>query len=228
MKVRSYLSQSKNGKLSEGKRNEQSLGNGDSLIDFGNPKQESDADQSLDFQCSLWVETQQQDVAPQACLQAPLPLINSNMVHPSNQVLARPRPSKIKSADSGLPSRSLRESSYASNQMQSTESSRNVSFQHTADLQNKKKEKLRLSRCIDKSNSVVQRADSDPISVQKQVPNFENEVESQSEVSGSDIGIPGDLDSSNIQESSCISSVLAEVSIEASSFRQLQVVLEQV
>jgi len=112
--------------------------------------------------------------------------------------------------------------------MQSTESSRNVSFQHTADLQNKKKEKLRLSRCIDKSNSVVQRADSDPISVQKQVPNFENEVESQSEVSGSDIGIPGDLDSSNIQESSCISSVLAEVSIEASSFRQLQVVLEQV
>lgn len=220
--VCSYLSQSKNEKPSEGKIKEHSLGNGNSFLHVGNLKQESDTGQSLHFQCSLWAETQQQDVAPQACLRTPDPLINSNTVHPSSQVLARPRSSKIKSTDSRLPSLSPRESSYAS-----TESSHDVSFQHRADFQNKTKEKLRLSRRTDKSNSVVQRADSDSISAQKQVPNFGNEVQGQSEVSGSDIGIPGELDSSNIQESSCMSSVLDEISIEATSFRQLQQVLEQ-
>lgn len=220
--VRSYLSQSKNEKPSEGKRKEHSLGNGNSFLHFGNLKQESDTDQSLNFQCSLWAETQQQDLAPEACVRTPLPLMNSNRVHPSSQVLARPRSSKIKSTDSGLPSLSPRESSYAS-----TESSRDVSFQHRADFQNKKKEKLRLSRRTDKSNSMIQRADSDPIYAQKQVPNFENEVEGQSEVSASGVGIPGELDSPNMQESSCMSSVLDEVSIEATSFRQLQQVLEQ-
>ncbi|XVE49568.1 hypothetical protein DITRI_Ditri01bG0092100 [Diplodiscus trichospermus] len=51
--------------------------------------------------------------------------------------------------------------------------------------------------------------------------------EGQSEVEGVSVGNPAELDSSNAQESSCVSSVLDEVSLEATSFRQLQQVTQK-
>lgn len=65
----------------------------------------------------------------------------------------------------------------------------------------------------------VQREDPDPI-CSKKLCNFENEAEGQSEFDD-EAGIATELDSSNRQESSCMSSVLDEVSIGASSFQQL-------
>ncbi|XVE66539.1 hypothetical protein DITRI_Ditri08aG0087100 [Diplodiscus trichospermus] len=49
--------------------------------------------------------------------------------------------------------------------------------------------------------------------------------EGNSEVEGVGVGKPAELDSSNARESSCVSSVLDEVSLEATSFRQLQQVM---
>lgn len=64
-------------------------------------------------------------------------------------------------------------------------------------------------------------------SAQKQAQLSENEGEAHSEV-GVTKGIPTEFDSSNAQASSCMSSVLDEISLEATSFRQLQQVMEQV
>ncbi|KAK9287223.1 hypothetical protein L1049_015636 [Liquidambar formosana] len=82
----------------------------------------------------------------------------------------------------------------------------------------------RNSKCDD---LVVQAAFCDSVSIQKKVHPSENEVEGHSEVEGVSIEIPAELDSSNVQESSCMSSVLDEISIEATSFCQLQHVMEQ-
>ncbi|XP_022725219.1 protein LNK1-like isoform X3 [Durio zibethinus] len=54
-----------------------------------------------------------------------------------------------------------------------------------------------------------------------------NQDEDHSEVEGVSVGYPAELDSSNAQESCCVSSVLDEVSQEATSFRQLQHVMEK-
>lgn len=56
----------------------------------------------------------------------------------------------------------------------------------------------------------------------------ENDAEGLGEIEGVGLGIPPELDSSNGQEGSCMSSVLDEISIEALGFRQLQHVMEQV
>lgn len=66
----------------------------------------------------------------------------------------------------------------------------------------------------------------DPDAVLKGLHPSENGIESQSngEVS---LGVPADMDSSLVQESSCMSSALNEISLEAASYRQLQRVMEQ-
>ncbi|XP_022763713.1 protein LNK1-like isoform X5 [Durio zibethinus] len=51
--------------------------------------------------------------------------------------------------------------------------------------------------------------------------------EGHSEVEGVSVGKPSELGSSNAQEISCVSSVLDEISLEATSFRQLQQVMEK-
>ncbi|PQQ01075.1 protein LNK1 isoform X2 [Prunus yedoensis var. nudiflora] len=68
----------------------------------------------------------------------------------------------------------------------------------------------------------------DPVSVQKKVQQSANETEGHSDVEGgASIGMQAEFDSSDLQESSCLSSVLDEISLEATSFRQLQQVTEQ-
>lgn len=67
----------------------------------------------------------------------------------------------------------------------------------------------------------------DPDAVLKSLHPSEIGIESHSngEVS---LGAPADVDSSLVQESSCMSSALNEISLEAASFCQLQRVMEQV
>ncbi|KAL1176296.1 hypothetical protein V6Z11_A04G149100 [Gossypium hirsutum] len=54
-----------------------------------------------------------------------------------------------------------------------------------------------------------------------------NQDEGHSEVEGVSVGNPAELDSSNVRESSCVVSPFDEVSLEATSFRQLQQVMEK-
>lgn len=227
--IQSNVSQSKEQKPSEGKRKERPTDNGDSFIRMDDLKPLDESNHSLNIQCNFLVETQTElETRHDLCSQKPIPLQGSNDNQPSN--LLSPRSSAIKSEDSGLPSASPRESSHESNQLQSAESPKDVSFKNPAVSGNKKKERShqrRLSSQLEKRKSMAQRANADSVSAPKKVTDVENKVEGQSEVNGSNTGILGELDSSNQQESPCVSSVVDEVSIEASSFRQLQRVMEQ-
>lgn len=227
--IQSHVSQAKEQKSSEEKRPERPTENDDSFIHLDSLKPVGESNHSIKPQCNFRAETKKkQETIHQSCSQTPISLLSANHNHPSN--LARPRSSTIKSEDSGLPSISPRESSNGSHQMQSMESSPDVSFKNPSVSRIKKKDRSdqrRLSGHLEKSQPMVKTADSDSVSAQKRVPSFENEFEGESDVNGSDMGIQGELDSSNMQESSCLSSVLDEVSIEASSFRQLQHVMGQ-
>lgn len=70
---------------------------------------------------------------------------------------------------------------------------------------------------------------TDQAPVQKQLHQFQNEVGGDSELEEAGMEFVATEIDSTIQESSCMSSVLSnEISLEATSFRQLQDVMEQV
>ncbi|KAK9001331.1 hypothetical protein V6N11_083117 [Hibiscus sabdariffa] len=83
-----------------------------------------------------------------------------------------------------------------------------------------------LNRNAKHANMESERAVCDPITIQNQVCQSEQD-ECRSEVEGVSVVNPAELDSSNARESSCVISPLDEVSLEASSFRQLQQVMEK-
>ncbi|KAA8536468.1 hypothetical protein F0562_028946 [Nyssa sinensis] len=163
-----------------------------------------------------------------------IPYMHSDYQHPSDQIPVSPTLSGIVSEKNGLTSLSPKESSYASNQVQSMESSRNHSFEAPAITMDEKSEKLHLRQGFQPSfqtnrervDLVVPTAIFNPVSFRKQVHQSENNVENHSEV-GVCMGIAAELDSSNVQESSSMSSRLDEISLEATSFHQLQHVMEQ-
>ncbi|GKV11150.1 hypothetical protein SLEP1_g22429 [Rubroshorea leprosula] len=144
-----------------------------------------------------------------------------------------PTQSGVNSENNGHPT-STKESSYASNQLQSMESPLGPSFTAPTMITNEKKGKLRHQQDLQASfNRNFQHVNvesrmifHDPVIVQKQIHQSEQD-EGHSEVEGVSIGVPTELDSSTAQESSCVSSVLDEISLEATSFRQLQHVMEK-
>ncbi|XP_021860089.1 protein LNK1 isoform X2 [Spinacia oleracea] len=226
--IHSHISQPKHQKPSEGKRKECPSENSVSFIHFDSPNQAAESNHSLKFQYSFSSENRQQNEATHCTsVQMPVPLVNPDNSHATNKVLPSTTSSIIKSEDSGLPSTSPRESSYASSQMHSVEIVHDVTLQNASVPRNKKKYRpqRRLPGHPEKGNLMVQREDPDPI-CSKKLCDFENEAEGQSEVDDA-AGIATELDSSNRQESSCMSSVLDEVSIDASSFQQLQNVMEK-
>ncbi|XP_021753164.1 protein LNK1-like isoform X2 [Chenopodium quinoa] len=227
--IQSGISQPKHQKPSEGKRKERPSDNIVSFIQFDSLNQAVESNHSLNFQCNQSSENSQQKEASHCTsAQIPIPLVNPNDSRFTNQGLQSTASSIIKSEDGGLPSVPLKRSSYASNQMQSVERAHDVALQNPSTPRNKKKDRpfqSKLSGHPEKGNLMVEKADSDPICVQK-LCDLENEAEGQSEVDD-EAGIATELDSSNIQESSCMSSVLDEVSIDASSFQQLQNVMEK-
>ncbi|GMH02996.1 hypothetical protein Nepgr_004835 [Nepenthes gracilis] len=112
--------------------------------------------------------------------------------------------------------------------MQSAESSDGISFRTPPVIGDKKKGPpcYHHKLSIHPEDLMVQTANCDQISFLKKAPNFEGLVEGHSEVNGSGTRIQAEIDPSNVQEI-CMSSLLDEVSLEASSFRQLQNVMEQ-
>ncbi|KAK8558778.1 hypothetical protein V6N13_098416 [Hibiscus sabdariffa] len=83
-----------------------------------------------------------------------------------------------------------------------------------------------LNRIVNQARVERQIAFYDPVTAQKQVTQSEQD-EGHSEVEGFNVGKQAELGSSNGQESSCVSSMLDQVSLEATSFRQLQQVMEK-
>lgn len=225
--ILSHVSESKHQKPSEGKRKEPPSENGVSFIHFDNLNQAAESNHLLNFQCSSSSDNHQpQEASHSSCVQTSNPLIKLNNSHSSNQLLPS-MSSIIKSEDSVLPSISPMDSSYASTLIQSVENTHDFSLQKIPVSRNKKKERQHQRRISEfpKKDLTVQRADLDPVCPQK-LSDFENKVEGQSDIDG-DVGVAAELDCSNIQESSCMSSVLDEVSIDASSFQQLQNVMEK-
>uniref|UniRef100_A0A5B6ZCE4 Protein LNK1 n=1 Tax=Davidia involucrata TaxID=16924 RepID=A0A5B6ZCE4_DAVIN len=168
-------------------------------------------------------------------LQTHIPYMHSEFHHSSDQFSVSPTLSSIKSENNGLMSLSPKESSYASNQGQSMESTHDHSFEVPAITVDEKKEKLHVRQGFQPSftssrkhvDLVVPAAICDPISIWKQVHHSENKIENRSEVGEVTMGIPAELDSSNVQESSSMRSRLDEISLESTSFCQLQHIMEQ-
>ena len=111
---------------------------------------------------------------------------------PSDQISMCTTLSNTKSENSDHPS-STNESSYASNQVQSIESSHGLSFKAPAIIMNEKKGKLYhqqdtqvpLNRNVKHAKMESQMAFCDPVTVQKQVRQFEQN-EGNSEIKGVD------------------------------------------
>ncbi|KAI4296353.1 hypothetical protein L6164_036318 [Bauhinia variegata] len=141
-----------------------------------------------------------------------------------------PALSGSRSEHDGHPSPSLKESSYSSNM----ESSHDHSLEAAALKRNEKREKLyhhddaqALSGDLKNGNVKSPLPFHSYGSAQQQMHPLENENEGHSEVGGVSIGFSQETDSSNMQETSPISSAVDEISHEATSFRQLQQVMDQ-
>jgi hypothetical protein len=222
----------------ERKRKDRYLENGGSFNYCGklvDPKHQY-GDSSCDVFSSIGIHQHKQNTGPDSLsyMQTQIPCMLLDYSHPSDQISVCPTPSGNKSENNGLTSPSPKEFSYTSNPVQATESSYGPSFEVLAETTNETSEKLcqdlqppvtRKSKHVNMSTPMVF---CHPVSAQKQVQHSEIDVEAQSEVEGDSVGIPTDLDSSNVQESTCMSSVLDEISLQATNFRQLQQVMEQV
>ncbi|XP_058191913.1 protein LNK1-like [Rhododendron vialii] len=222
--------QAKHRKQSEGKRKDRWLENGVSSqhtgnLQFNGTKLPSD---NLPHQVytSPDIQKQKKNIRPDyfGYLQTHIPYVHLDYMHPTKQ-------KPVSSMSNGLTSPSPKGSSYASNRVQSMGSAHDRSFESPSMTADVKKEKLQCRQGFHSSfrsktkdvDMTVQTASCDPISVPKQVHHLHNARENHNEVERS----PADLDSCNVQESSCRSSGLDDISLEASCFRQLQQVVEQ-
>ncbi|XWS63159.1 hypothetical protein CRYUN_Cryun06bG0072300 [Craigia yunnanensis] len=223
-----------------GERKDQHLENVGSFNQYGNIKQFTDVKHPFtDSSCQLFSESDfqrhKQNIGPDSVsyLQNNIPYMHLSYSSPSDQISICPTLSSAKSENNGHSSLK-NESSYASNQVQSIESSRDPSFEAPAIITNKKRGKLyhqldtqaTLNRNVKHAKKESQMTYCDPVTVQKQAGQSEQD-DGYSEVEGVSVGNPAELDSSNAQESICLNSVLDEVSLEATSFRQLQQVMEK-
>ncbi|XP_052192062.1 protein LNK1-like [Diospyros lotus] len=225
---------------SEGKRKERCFENGGSFHHSSQPRlkeiKSPSADSSHQAYTSSNVQKQKKNIVPDSFgyMQTHIPYMNLDYGHPSDQIPVSSTPSTIKSESNGITSLSPKESSDASNQVKSTESSRDCSFGAPIVTVDDKRDKLqhRQTLCPTYMNNLkhgdlVQTTAGNSLSVQMKTHCTQPEVQNQSEGEEFSIRIPVDLDSSNVQESSCMSTGLDEISLDASSFCQLQQVMEQ-
>lgn len=160
-------------------------------------------------------------------MQKHIPLIHIDYSHSSDQISTCPTQSNVKSENNGYPSPSPKESSHASNHVRSIESANGPDFEAPAITTNENEENLyhcqepSSGRNLRPANMVGPAEFYGPVSAKKVA------CQSEYDIKGVGTGIPAKLDSSNAQESSCMSSVLDGISLEATSFRQLQQVMEQ-
>ncbi|KAF4365945.1 hypothetical protein F8388_019189 [Cannabis sativa] len=163
-----------------------------------------------------------------------LPYMHLDYAHGSD-ISVCPTPSGTKSENNGCPSPALKESSCTSNQLQSMDGSRDASTVSPAITMSGKREKLYSCQSVQSSftKNFENVASTSPMAFngaalnQKQLQQSERQIEGQSDVEGSSLDAPAELGSSTVQEKSCLSSVLNDISVEARSFRQLQQVMEK-
>ncbi|XP_010268072.1 PREDICTED: protein LNK1-like isoform X2 [Nelumbo nucifera] len=136
------------------------------------------------------------------------------------EVAITPTTTSIKSENQNDPSLSSKVSSYASDHVQPMERSTDSSPKGPSMTSEEKMEKLLQQQ--------VKATLNDQVHVPKYMHQIQNEVGGDSEVEGVSKEHPPDADSSTVQQSSCMSSALPnEISVDATSFRQLQYVMEQ-
>lgn len=84
----------------------------------------------------------------------------------------------------------------------------------------------KMSFCSNRqADGISPTATSDPVAVLKRVYQTGNDTGGRREVDGDSIGVINELDPSLVQDSSCVNSMLDEVSLEATSSHQLQQVM---
>ncbi|XP_027159129.1 protein LNK1 isoform X1 [Coffea eugenioides] len=190
---------------------------------------EATSDQSLP---SGGIQQQKQASGPESFgyLQNDIPYMQ-DCSHISDHTSIFPTLSAVKSDTNGFRNISPKESSYSSNQVLSSDSSHSPAFQLATGVHSEKREIPHHQQPLQSSFSSkaesmemgVQVPLCDPVSVEKKVQylgkNFESHTDGE--------GVPGEFGSSTMQESSSASSGLDEISLEAASFRQLQLVMEQ-
>ncbi|XP_031253200.1 protein LNK1 isoform X1 [Pistacia vera] len=240
-KVNLQKRQLKQQNKSDGKRKDRHVENG-SFQHYDELKQFTDlkhlfGDSSLQVFSPSGLQPHKQNTKQNSLnyMETHIPYMRIDYSHPSDQISVCPTPSGTKFENNTHISPSQKESSYASNQVQSMESSHGLPFEAPSVTTNEKREKL--FHCQDlqapfsgnfKHANVAGPVEfCSSLSVQKQVHQSELGMEGNSEVDGVSIKVPAEFDSSNGQESSCMSSVLDEISLEATSFRQLQQVMEK-
>ncbi|KAL1125912.1 hypothetical protein V6Z11_A13G075000 [Gossypium hirsutum] len=222
-----------------GEETDHLLENGGSFHHYGNIKQFADVKHPFtDSSCQLFspldLQQHKQNRGPGSVSygQASVHYMHLNNSGPSNQISRFPTLTSAKSENNGHPS--TNESSCASNQAQSIESSRGLSFEVPDIITNEKmgkpfhqqETKAPVNGNINQARVESQIAFYDPVTVQKQVCQSEQD-EGHSEVEGFSVGKQAESGFSNRQKSSCVGSLLGEVSLEATSFRQLQQVMEK-
>ncbi|XP_061350382.1 protein LNK1 [Gastrolobium bilobum] len=228
--------QGKLSKPSAGKRKNGYLKNGDSdhpyaqVEQYANLKESFGASSSgVTSQDSIHIHRPKMDSGSLGCIQIESPLMHPDNSHTSNYTSLLPTLSGSRSEHDGHPS-PFKDSSYASN----VENSYGHPLE-SADLQtNDKRENSYLCRdaqLLSRGFNSENMASPMPFHslgpAQKVAPEFENENEGYGEVGGVSIGFSQEIDSSNVQEGSSMSSALDEISLEATSFRQLQQVTDQ-
>ncbi|XP_034227106.1 protein LNK1 isoform X1 [Prunus dulcis] len=231
--------QPKHHKQPEGERIDRYVENGGSFPHYSDLNQFQNANHPYaDSSCQVYstpaIHQHKQKTVTESVRYMPtnIPYMHLDYSHPSDQTSVCPTVSGTQSDNNVQPSPSLKETSYASNQVLSMESS--CGPFNAPSVVKKEKQLLSgdfeppFSKCFNILAIENPETYCDPVSVQKKVQQSANETEGHSDVEGgASIGMQAEFDSSDLQESSCLSSVLDEISLEATSFRQLQQVTEQ-
>ncbi|KAE8702194.1 Dentin sialophosphoprotein-related, putative isoform 2 [Hibiscus syriacus] len=217
-----------------GGRNDQYLENGGSFTQYGSSKQFSDVKHPMTNSSYQLLSSSdlQQNLGPDSVnyIETDIPYMLPSCINSSNQVSIFPTMASAKSENNGH-SYSKIKLSHTSNQVQSMESSHGPLFEVPLIITSEEKGKLYcqqdtqipLNGTAKHAKMGSEIAICDPITILNQV---QQDV-CHSEVEGVSVVNPAELDSSYARESSCVISPLDKVSLEATSFRQLQQVMEK-
>lgn len=226
--------QKKQQRHKEGKRKDERFENGVSLRHINDLQKKGihlpSGETSQKGCTSIGVQQQKQNFGPGYFdyLSNNVSYVQSDYYQPSGQTTVSSTLSGIKSENNAQIAFSQKDSSHASNSMLPMEHSHNLSFVVT-DIA---PEEMRGKLCHQQGFQLSSDSNSkhvdlisfcNPVSEQKG-----KEFENHSDIEGVSVGVLADLGGpSDVQESCSIDSGLNEFSLEATSFRQLQQVMEQ-
>lgn len=231
-----HKKQQKHQSFREEKAQDHCLENGGSFPHKGNLKDKdihlSSGDKSHQVFTSEGIRPQKQNLGPNSFsyLQTSTPYMHIDFSPPSDQTKVGPKLSGVKSENKGFTS------SYVSNQVQSVDRSHDPLFDTNTIKLGEEREKVHAQQGFQPSLTsnpkhmglMGQSPICDPVSVMKEVHQYGNGPKNQSDIEGVNLGILAELGSSDVKDSSSMNSKLDEISQEASSFHQLQQVMEQV